>query len=86
MCFHVLSEVAPEWVRAHVPTEWVERYGERLEHERLPKEEQERQQYANQVGTDGWMLLDALQAFDTPDPIENAACHHHPAHHLGATV
>src|SRR3954454_15331977 len=64
---NVLSEVAPDWVRAHVPTEWVERYGERLEHERLPKEEQERQQYANQVGTDGWMLLDALQAPDTPD-------------------
>jgi hypothetical protein len=50
-----------------VPTEWVERYGERLEHERLPKEEEERKQYANQVGTDGWMLLDALQAPATPD-------------------
>src|SRR5437016_6457312 len=56
---NVLSEVAADWVRTHVPTEWVERYGERLEHERLPKEEQERQQYANQVGTDGWMLLGA---------------------------
>src|SRR6266480_7222690 len=64
---NVLSEVAPEWVRAHVPTQWVERYGERLEHERLPKEEQERQQYANQVGSDGWMLLDALEAPDTAD-------------------
>jgi transposase len=64
---NVLSEVAPEWVRAHVPTEWVERYGERLEHERLPKEEEERKQYANQVGADGWMLLDALQAPATPD-------------------
>ena len=28
-----------------------------LEHERLPKEEEERKQYANQVGADGWMLL-----------------------------
>src|SRR5437870_13591978 len=28
---NVLSEVAPEWVRAYVPPEWVERYGERLE-------------------------------------------------------
>src|SRR5712691_7446517 len=64
---NVLSEVAPEWVRAHVPPEWVERYGERLEHERLPKEEQERQQYANQVGSDGWMLLTALDAITTPD-------------------
>src|SRR6266513_6223882 len=24
---NVLAEVAPEWVRAHVPTQWVERYG-----------------------------------------------------------
>ncbi len=64
---NVLSEVAPDWVRAHVPAEWVERYGERLEHERLPKEEQERKAYANQVGADGWMLLAALEASDTPD-------------------
>ena len=34
---NVLSEVAPEWVLAQVPVEWVERYGERLEHERLLK-------------------------------------------------
>jgi transposase len=34
---NVLAEVAPEWVRAYVPAEWVERYGERLEHERLLK-------------------------------------------------
>ena len=67
MCFHVLSEVAPEWVRTHVPVEWVERYGERLDHERLPKEEQERKQYAHQVGTDGWLLLGALEAPATPD-------------------
>jgi hypothetical protein len=28
---------------------------------------EERKQYANQVGTDGWMLLDALEAPTTPD-------------------
>jgi transposase len=59
--------VAPDWIRSHVPVEWVERYGQRLEEERLPKEEQERTQYVNQVGADGWMLLDALQAPCTPD-------------------
>ncbi len=64
---NVLSEVAPEWVRAYVPAEWVERYGERLEHERLPKEEEERKQYANQVGADGWVLLHALNAASTAD-------------------
>jgi transposase len=64
---NVLAEVAPEWVLAHVPAEWVERYGKRLEEERLPKEEQARRQYANQVGADGWRLLAALQAPTTPD-------------------
>src|SRR5690348_15325182 len=46
---NVLSEVAPDWIRTHIPAEWVKRYGHRLEEERLPKEEQERKQYANQV-------------------------------------
>jgi transposase len=64
---NVLSEVAPDWLLTHIPAEWVERYGERLEHERLPKEEEERKQYANQVGADGWMLLDALEIPETPD-------------------
>jgi len=64
---NVLSEVAPEWVCTYVPAEWVERYGERLEHERLPKEEEERKRYANQVGADGWTLLTALDAPATPD-------------------
>jgi hypothetical protein len=64
---NVLSEVSPEWVRASVPAEWVERYGERLEHERLPKEEEERKHYANQVGADGCVLLQALDAASTAD-------------------
>jgi hypothetical protein len=78
--------VAPEWVCAHVPVEWVDRYGERLYHERLPKEEEERKQYANQVGADGWLLLDALQAPSIPDWMRNAACCHHTAYHVGTTI
>src|SRR5437773_12482010 len=73
----VLSEVAPDWVRTHVPVEWGERYGERLYHERLPKEEEERKQYAHQVGTDGWLLLSALEPPATQDPIEHTARHYH---------
>jgi transposase len=64
---NVLSEVAPEWVRAYVPASWVERYGQRGEHERLPKEEEERKHYAKQVGADGWTLLPALDAPSTAD-------------------
>ena len=86
MCFHLLSEVAPDWVRTHVPVEWVERYGERLYHERLPKEEEERKQYAHQVGTDGWLLLSAARGSCHPRLDENTARYHHAAHHLGATI
>ena len=64
---NVLSEVATEWVRAYVPAAWVERYGERLEHEHLPKEEEERKRSANPVGADGWVLLHALDASSTAD-------------------
>ena len=64
---NVLSEVAPQWVRAYVPTEWVERYGERLSHEHLPQGEDERKHYANQVGADGWVLLNVLDASSTAD-------------------
>src|SRR6266700_5408671 len=31
------------------------------------RREDERKQYANQVGADGWMLLKALEAAPTPD-------------------
>lgn len=61
------ASVAPEWVCAHVPMDWVERYGERLTHERLPKDEQERKQYANHVGADGRLLLSVVEAPDAPD-------------------
>lgn len=61
------ASIAPEWVCAHVPMSWVERYGERLSHEHLPKDEQERRDYANQVGADGRLLLSALEAPETPD-------------------
>lgn len=59
--FNVLAEVAPDWLHAqHLPTAWAERYGRRIEEYRLPKGTAEREQYANQVGADGWRLLEAL--------------------------
>jgi transposase len=64
---NVLSEVAPDWVRASVPADWVERYGERLEHERLPQAEHERKQDVHQVGADGWALRGALDLPPMPD-------------------
>lgn len=83
---NVLSEVAPDWVCAHVPAEWVERYGQRLEEERLPKEEQERTQYANQVGADGWDATRCAPGSLHSRLAENASCRDHPPYRVGATV
>jgi transposase len=62
----VLAEVAPEWRRTQAQPEGVERYAHRVEEYRLPKSKAEREQYANQVGADGWRLLDALEDNATP--------------------
>src|SRR5579862_2996541 len=63
---NVLAEVAPEWLQPRAQPEWVERYAHRVEEYRLPKSKAERERYANQVGADGWHLLDALDELVTP--------------------
>jgi transposase len=55
-----LATVAPEWVQANIPLEWVERYGPRAEDYRLPQQESKRTAYAEQVGVDGHVVLEAL--------------------------
>jgi transposase len=55
-----LSEAAPDWVRQHVPLAWYERYGPRADLWRLPKEESKRTAFALVIGTDGYVLMDAL--------------------------
>jgi transposase len=67
---NVLAAVAPDWLRLlrllHLPAAWGERYGRRIEEYRLPKGAAEREQYANQVGADGWRMLAVLAQPTTP--------------------
>jgi len=63
---NVLAEVAPDWLLVHVQPEWVKRSARRVEEYRLPSTKTEREQYANQVGADGWPLLDAVDGVSTP--------------------
>ncbi len=63
---NVLAEVAPEWLRTQAAPEWVARYAHRVEEYRLPKSKAERVRAANQIGADGWRLLDALEERATP--------------------
>jgi transposase len=57
---NVLATLAPDWLRSHVPQEWVERYDERPSEYRLPKGEAKRIAWAEQTGADGMALLSVL--------------------------
>jgi transposase len=59
-----LSQVTPDWVRELAPAEWYDRYARRPEGFRLT--EQQRRQLAEQIGTDGYALLDAIYAASAP--------------------
>ena len=61
-----LAQMAPEWLGAIAAPEWYERYGRRIEESRLPKSEAARMDFAQQVGQDGFVLLDALAGPNIP--------------------
>ena len=61
-----LAVVVPDWLRAIARPEWFGRYGRRVEDYRLPKRREERAALAREVGADGFLLLDALDAPEAP--------------------
>ncbi len=63
---NALAVVVPEWLRAHSPPAWADRYGRRVEAERLPKGETEREALAQTMGADGFALLEAIYAPEAP--------------------
>src|SRR3979411_2296589 len=63
---NAVATVAPDWLPDLAPLEWYERYGKRIEDVRLPKEQAEREAYAQMVGEDGFHFLDAVEAAAAP--------------------
>lgn len=61
-----LSAVAPEWVRSIAPKAWYERYGRRIEEDRLPQGKEKRAAHAQTLGEDGFCLLDRLTEAEVP--------------------
>ncbi|MBZ0282426.1 MAG: transposase [Anaerolineae bacterium] len=57
---NVLATVVPEWLRQQVQPEWFERYGERMEEYRLPASKAERLLLSQQIGDDGYHLLESI--------------------------
>src|SRR6266545_373144 len=68
-----LAQLAPDWLRAQITVDWFDRYSQRMEEFRLPKEKADRAALATQIGTDGTHLLTAIDAPDTPTELRNLA-------------
>jgi len=61
-----LAQLAPDWLRAQITLDWFDRYSQRMEEFRLPKEKADRAALATQIGSDGNHLLRAIEAPATP--------------------
>lgn len=65
-----LACVTPKWLRGVAQPDWFDRYAKRAEDWRLPGGSKEkRAAYAQQVGTDGFILLDAVDCDSTPPAV-----------------
>lgn len=63
---NALAVVAPDWVKAHIPALWFNRYRHHAEAYRLPRGETERTTLAEIIGADGMQLLTRLYAPEAP--------------------
>lgn len=61
-----LASAAPDWMRTWMDATWQERYGTRVDAYRLPTDEQERRERAQQIAADGYCLLEAVFASAAP--------------------
>jgi transposase len=66
-----IADAAPDWLLAHTPPEWFERYGRRVEEYHLPQGREARDAFARQVGEDGMRLLDDLAAPEAPPALRD---------------
>lgn len=64
-----LAEVAPDWLLSVVAPDWFDRYVHRVELARLPKGDAARQALKEQLGQDGWHLLQAVQQAGVPPEV-----------------
>jgi transposase len=61
-----LAAVVPDWLRGVARPVWFERYGRRVEDDRSPKSQEQREALALEIGADGFLLLDPLDGAEAP--------------------
>jgi transposase len=67
---NAVATVAPDWLQGFAPLEWYERYGKRIEDVRLPRDQADREAYAQMVGEDGFHFLDTVEAAEAPKEVQ----------------
>jgi transposase len=68
-----IAALAPDWLVQQITSDWLERYGPRVENYRLPKEKSKRTVLAEQMGADGLQLLSALEQAEAPAGLSELA-------------
>ncbi len=64
---NAIAAVDPEWLKAWVPNDWFKRYSLRVEEFRLVDGKQARVDYLEQVGRDGFELLQRVFSISSPN-------------------
>jgi transposase len=70
---NALASAAPNWLREHADPEWFERYGRRIEDQRLPKGKEAREECLKTVGADGIRLLAHIDDPHAPQGLRELA-------------
>jgi len=70
---NALAAADQAWLTEQADPEWFERYGRRIEDQRLPKGKEARTEYLRTVGADGMRLLEQLDAPYTPQGLKDLA-------------
>ena len=70
---NALASVDPEWLTEHADPEWFERYGRRIEDQKLPKGKEAREEHLKTVGADGMRLLAHIDYPHTPEVLKELA-------------
>jgi transposase len=66
---NAVATVAPDWLQGFAPLAWYERYGKRIEDVRLPRDQADREAYAQMVGEDGFYFLEAVEGAEAPKEV-----------------
>jgi transposase len=63
---NAVAKVAPSWLTNLASPAWYERYSKRVEESHLPRKPMEREEFAAQVGADGFKLMEAIYSSKAP--------------------